>query len=152
MAAARGSLQLADFFLSRKLQINAVSVEGGPIHLAAEAGNGAMVEFLLSKGAEVNLKANKNVTALHLASSGGRREVVKALILRGADVNAADTEGGTPLHRAAEGGYADILQALISRGGEVNLKDSQGKTPLFLARSNNRKEAADFLQKSGAAE
>ena len=48
------------------------------------------MELLLARGADVNVKDNKNQTALMVASQNGHREIVELLLAKGADINARD--------------------------------------------------------------
>ena len=52
-----------------------------------------MIEFLLSKGADINVKMNDNrggKTPLHIALEKNSKEMVELLISKGADINAID--------------------------------------------------------------
>ncbi len=151
-AAASGNIDVAQFFLAKKISIGATSVEGTPLHLAAKHGHPRMVDFLLSKGADKNAKANHNITPIYLASQHGHEEIVKTLEMMGADVNIADTEGNTPLHRAAENGFLEICRVLESRGAELNTRNQQGKTPLWLAKNNGKDLVVAFLKPRGGVE
>ena len=86
-----------------------------------------IIDFLLSKGADVKAGNNMGMTPLHVTES---YEIAKILIDHGADVNARDLEGETPLHKA--GSYR-IAQLLIANGADVNAKDAGERTPLSWA-------------------
>jgi ankyrin repeat protein len=61
---------------------------GGTALIYAANHGYEMVEALLTKGADVNAKANNGSTALMAAAQTGHIEIVEALLARGADVNA----------------------------------------------------------------
>ncbi|HVF43801.1 MAG TPA: ankyrin repeat domain-containing protein [Pyrinomonadaceae bacterium] len=82
------------------------------------SGDVAMIETLLAKGADINLKACGGVTALMLAASDGSPEVVKKLIASGADVNAQTDRGETALSMAAEAGRAENVKVLKRAGAK----------------------------------
>ena len=63
------------------------------IFWAAVHGHRKVVEVLLKKGANVNVKGLGGITALIGAAQNGHREVVELLLKKGANVN-ADMEGG----------------------------------------------------------
>jgi ankyrin repeat protein len=136
--------------------VNAYAPDGfQPLGLAAFFGQIEIVEFLLSRGAEVNSPSRNamRVMPLHSAIANQRSEIVKLLLEHGADVNATQADDFTPLHEAAQNGMADVTQWLIERGAHVNARlSSSGKTPLGLAIEHRHEEVAELLTKHGAAE
>ncbi len=60
-----------------------------------------MVDYLISNGANTNVKDEYGNTPLHYASMCGNLEVVKYLINKGADINKKNNKGNTPLHYAS---------------------------------------------------
>jgi len=110
-------------------------------------GDSAMVEKLISAGAEVDA-ANKNgcgwgqlcgfgdrgdggSTALHLATLLRHNAVVEKLISARAKVDVADEYSNTALHFAAATGDTALVQQLISAGAKVGAADRNGETPLL---------------------
>ncbi|KAK8552862.1 hypothetical protein V6N12_041436 [Hibiscus sabdariffa] len=89
--------------------VNSTDEEGwGPIHSAASIGNLEIMEILLSKGANVNVKNDGGRTALHYAASKGWLKIAELLISHGAKINSKDKVGCTPLHRAASTGNSAL--------------------------------------------
>src|SRR5439155_15079405 len=89
--------------------VNSFAADGFyPLGLAAFFGHRAVVEFLLTQGADMNLAAQneQRVTALHAAVARHDVEIVKMLLERGADPNAQQERGFVPLHDAAANGNA----------------------------------------------
>ena len=60
---------------------------------AAFKGDMAKVKSLLTKGADVNTKANDSLTALIQAAYFGDTDIVKVLLANTADVNAKHKNG-----------------------------------------------------------
>ncbi|XP_032549610.1 ankyrin repeat and SOCS box protein 1 isoform X2 [Chiroxiphia lanceolata] len=85
-----------------------------PLRIAATAGHGPCVDFLLQKGAEIDLVDVKGQTALYVAVVNGHLECAKILLEAGADPNGSRHHRSTPVYHAARVGRADILQELIS--------------------------------------
>ena len=101
-----------------------------PLHVAVERKMYRVVEMLLAKGADPNLKDRNGNTPLHFAVSYGLdlydtkkgiRDIMELLIKNGADVNAQNNERMTPLELAEKeglggfrgsGGYKGIMELL----------------------------------------
>lgn len=84
-----------------------------PLRIAATAGHGSCVDFLIRKGAEVDLVDVKGQTALYVAVVNGHLESAQILLEAGADPNGSRHHRSTPVYHASRVGRADILQALI---------------------------------------
>jgi ankyrin repeat protein len=110
----------------------------------------ALIERLLSEGANVNRAAEDGRTALMLAAGAGQTKLVQALIAAGADVNAVNQRGGTALMYAATDGDASTLSALLSRGAAVNAKAANGWTAVTLASARGHAGIVGQLLAAGA--
>lgn len=95
------------------------------LHIAATAGQSALVELLLSHGADPNaLEKGDNAGPLHFAAERGRLETVKLLVEAGADVNwTYDLHERGPLGWACVFGkvQADVAEYLIEQGAKIDL-------------------------------
>jgi endonuclease YncB( thermonuclease family) len=123
-----------------------------PLHITGRSGNKELMEFFLSKGADVNAKDGKGWTPLHWACfkeyySSYYKESIEFLISKGADVNAKDELGKTPLHIACRVGNKKIVELLLSKNADVNAKDKSDQTPLNYTKNW---EIADLLKSKGA--
>ena len=119
-----------------------------PLHAAAGHGHKAVVELLLTKGADVNARDQNKQTPLHDAASNGHRDVVELLLTKGAYVNAKYHNKRTALHDAASNGHRDVVELLLINKADVNAKmdkDSGGETPLFKAAAEGHKEVVELL-------
>uniref|UniRef100_A0A803VEC4 Ankyrin repeat domain 17 n=1 Tax=Ficedula albicollis TaxID=59894 RepID=A0A803VEC4_FICAL len=85
-----------------------------PLMKAARAGHVCTVQFLISKGANVNrTTANNDHTVLSLACAGGHLAVVELLLAHGADPTHRLKDGSTMLIEAAKGGHTSVVCYLL---------------------------------------
>jgi ankyrin repeat protein/beta-lactamase regulating signal transducer with metallopeptidase domain len=116
-------------FIGAGTDVNLKNQNGSTsLHIAAAAGNTALLELLIEKGADVNAKNNRGQTALCIAVSNDNKEMVKLLIEQGADVNTKDENSHTPfdiiLSRnqrqiSQNTNHAEIREMLLANGAEV---------------------------------
>lgn len=117
-----------------------------PLVLAVGAGDIEMIEVLLDKGADPNVKFNKaGYTLLMDSSFEGLDNVAKALIENKADINAQDKLGMSALHYAAREGHSEVIKLLIESGANKTLQDSRGKKPVDYARENHDSEVSSLF-------
>jgi len=137
-----------------------------PLNCAVLNGNKDIAEFLIFKGADVNMQRFRYSTfcsPLHDAVEGGSPETVDLLLTSGAEVNAKNSSGGTPLHVAANKGVKEIVELLLTKGAEVNVKDwvrvkngseeyhfAENNTPLHYAVESGSIETVELLLTAGA--
>jgi len=68
--------------------------------------------FLLSNGAQINLTADNQWTALHFAACNNELDKAKVLLSSGADINLKDNEGKTARDLAQEKDHLTIMWAI----------------------------------------
>lgn len=109
-----------------------------------------MVEFLLDKGADLNIQANDGHTVLTLATVNARTDLVQLLVAK----TAASTEGQsklvTALIEADARGDKKTAAILLVHVTEVSVRDKAGKTPLHNAAERGCTTIAEFFLKRGA--
>ncbi|MFW6337221.1 MAG: ankyrin repeat domain-containing protein, partial [Phycisphaeraceae bacterium] len=71
-----------------------------PLLLASRRGHEDVVEVLLARGAEVEVRDAASNAPLTLAAAGGHAGIVRRLLDAGANGDAVDGQGRTPLHHA----------------------------------------------------
>jgi hypothetical protein len=106
------------------------------LHIAAVWGDVEIVELLLKRGADPNVKDDNGQTPLHIAALWGHVDVVRVLLEHRADPNAKDNDGKTPLHYAAEKGHVDVVRVLLERGADPRIADNRGHIPLDYAKNS----------------
>jgi ankyrin repeat protein len=117
-----------------------------------------MVEYLIAKGADVNIKDSEGKTAL-LWSASNSLENAKILISNGAKVNEAANDGMTPFLQATLGVSSgkvpiEICELLRKNGAIINAslqrKSALGWNALHYAAANGDAELVKYLIKYGA--
>lgn len=118
-----------------------------PLSIAAQRGNGTVIELLLGWGVDVNSEDDAGRTPLSFAAARGHDAVVKLLIAQDdIDVNSNDRYHWTPLVYAADRGHDAVVKLLISRGDiDVNTVDMLGRTALSIAGQGNHEAVVELL-------
>lgn len=150
----RPDLKKASALIRTGADVNAVNQSGDPLIFEAIAKqDAAVLKFLVEKGANINKKNAKGVTALNKAvidavTARGKKAGmgrIRFLIEKGADPNIADENGITPLHYVAYIGdqaiAEQIARLLINAGAKVLSRDSKNRTVIDAAKGLRDKEA-----------
>lgn len=114
-----------------------------------------IVSFLLSRGADVNVRDNKGWAPLFHASAQYQLDLVKLLLSKGADVNVRDNNGASALKTVCwfpqlDDKKMEIVRLLIHAGADIDAKDNFGGTALMSAYTNKDYELVRLLIESGA--
>lgn len=133
----------------------------------------AVIELLLRKDADVNVKSTSgqvallmtcivagqlltfpfffnSQNALHFAASKANLSTVKTLVAHKCSARVKDRRGQLALHRAAAVGSTPIVKILLEEGkSPVNATDVDGLTALHHAISEGHGDAAILLMKAG---
>ena len=152
-AAMRGDVDAVKALIKQGADVNAAQGDGmTALHWAAEKGDAALAQVLVTAGASVAATTRHGAhTALHVAATNGRGPVIKTLLAAGANVNVATTTGVTPLHQAAGSGSVESVEALLASGANVDAKEGRWEqTPLLWASSYNRPAVITMLIAKGA--
>jgi ankyrin repeat protein len=154
LVARSGNLDAAKLLVNAGAQVDPRERFGGqtPLMWATARRHPDLVQFLASKGADVNARSAVRdysrvataesrakqldwggFTPLMYAARENCRECVPILIKHGADVTLPDPAGMPPLSIALMNGSWDIAKRLIEAGSDVNQWDIYGQGPLNLA-------------------
>jgi ankyrin repeat protein len=124
-AAANGNLEMIDYLLGRKAEVNGTDRDGRtPLITAIIWQKPEVIRLLLSLGADPNPRDTAGDTALTLAAAHEEVETVRALIAAKADVDATDAQGETALTRAgniADMEIVDLLKAAGAKRTDVHI-------------------------------
>ncbi len=147
MAAAAFCRPVAEILVAHGADCRARNRRGAePLHYAADANRhepraqAAVIEYLLSVGADPSALDNSGVAALHRAVRTRSLSAVRALLDGGADPRQRNKSGSTPLHLAVQntgrGGsgsaaarreQAGIIRLLLERGARPTDRNDQGR-------------------------
>ncbi|EAY22787.1 ankyrin repeat protein, putative [Trichomonas vaginalis G3] len=142
---------VSQYFLTHRVNINAKSkLESCAIHHAVQFNCKENLEFLISKGADVNSVCFPFRYPLHLAAENNSVEACLTLLLNHADQKLTDRFGRIPLHEAAANNATEVAEILIKYGAIVDSLDCFGATPLHEAAKNNNVKIAELLLSHGA--
>jgi ankyrin repeat protein len=118
-AAANGQKLAAEWLLQHGVDVNASDNDGcTALHCATlnSCDDVAMIELLLTNGADVHKRSLHDRTALDLAAQSGHLHSVKTLIAAGADTTSGDSHGATSLHLAVLSSQSAVVQLLLEHG------------------------------------
>lgn len=101
-----------------------------PLQKAAIRGDKALVDSLLTSGANKYARDGYGETALHHAVESGSWETISTLLDWGVDINAVDNSKRSCLHTLALSKPDDsfLFDRLTARGADPLLEDKHGKT------------------------
>ncbi|XP_053983361.1 poly [ADP-ribose] polymerase tankyrase-2-like [Hylaeus volcanicus] len=135
-AAQIGCSQIVEHLLNYGAYVNCICMSRKgytPLHFPVGTRNKEVITLLLSRGANVDVKAEGSITPLHIAAGKGNEEAVKLLLNRGADINASTKGNLMPLHFATRRGHGTVVNLLLQHGARVDNQDGDAETVLHSA-------------------
>jgi len=155
LAVARtGNVEAADLLVKHGAKIDARERWGGQTALmwASARRHPQMMQFLISKGADVNARSIDRDYQRHVTAEGRPKNLdsggftpllyaarenclgcVEVLVRNHADLDLPDPDGVSPLLVAIMNANWDLAKQLILAGASVNQWDMFGEAPLFTA-------------------
>ena len=92
--------------------------------------SGAMVKYLINRGASIDIRTPKGNRAIHLGAENGQTECIGEILKRGANIEAENGRRRTPLLIATMNGKIETVKMLVERRANIAAKDDTGKTSL----------------------
>jgi ankyrin repeat protein len=121
-----------------------------PLHLAALHSHERIAEFLVVRGAEVEVATTDELrTPFHWAAWNESKRLVELFLKHGANINAQNYDGETALHYAARENQM-VLQDLLDNGADLEVETHSGETPLYWAAIGEYRGPTEKLVKAGA--
>lgn len=157
------------------VDIEVTKDKGTILYWASTQGHTEIVQFLLSKNADVNKQSDSGSTALHQAAGKNKFDIVKLLIEAGARTDIKDDLKETAID-IAKGkikqflldkqqktvkeyktlcdaityGTIDQVRSIIEQGADINKKNELDMTPLIVAVLFQKPKAVKLLLEKGA--
>lgn len=120
-----------------------------PLMSAARCNEKDPVEFLVERGASLELRDNMGYTPFHHAAMGGKMTNVLHLMELGADIWKESDELYSAIHLAAQNGHTEVVRFLLECGADAKKVTFFESTPLMLAAHNGHLETIELLLKNG---
>ena len=120
-------------------------------HLAARKNLADGLEYLRSKGADLEAVNSARETLIHASVRTDAAEAARYLIANGASLSARDINGDAPLNIAVLSGAKTCLQVLVLSGVDLNARNFTGEAALHQAVRKQNSEFATYLVDRGAA-
>ena len=140
--------------------INNLDEEGfSLLHWNAKEGIAEIVQKLIHKGADVEIKDKENgSTPLLWACQNGHLNVVKILLQNNANLFATSDCGHTALHFAVQSGEVELVEMLVKKGLDIDGQNKENPnvfvkvtlSPLNTAIFEDKMEILTLLIEKGA--
>ena len=110
--------------------INTRDVTSGEaaLHIVTARRDLTWMQFLIAKGANVNIRDNRGVTPLVVAANLNFIEGVELLISSGARVDETNNAGETPLITAVHNRNIPMMRVLLKAGANPDRADNSGRS------------------------
>ncbi|XP_049998080.1 transient receptor potential cation channel subfamily A member 1 [Alexandromys fortis] len=152
-AAAEGQIELMKMIIhgSSCEVLNIMDSCGNtPLHWAAEKNQVESVKFLLSHGANPNLRNSTMMAPLHIAVQSTYNEMIKVLTEHSTtNINLEGENGNTALMSTCAKDNSEALQILLEKGAKLCKSNKWGDYPVHQAAFSGAKKCMELILKYG---
>uniref|UniRef100_A0A8C2UT80 Transient receptor potential cation channel subfamily A member 1 n=1 Tax=Chinchilla lanigera TaxID=34839 RepID=A0A8C2UT80_CHILA len=152
-AAGEGELELMKMIISGSSceVLNVMDNYGNtPMHWAAENNQVESIKFLLSRGANPNLRNSSMMAPLHIAVQGMHNEMAKVLTEHSStNVNLEGENGNTAVMITCAKDNSEALEILLKKGAKLCKSNKWGDFPVHQAAFSGAKKCMELILKFG---
>ncbi len=139
------------YFLEQGHDINGIYPKNTLLEMAIAHNNLQVVEYLISRSANVNLQNNRSsplYIGVHYGKIFQSNEIVETLVSNNADVNFKAYSGYTPFTLACRIGNAQAARYLYENGADPSINDRSGRDFMYhVLRGNESRLISYFISK-----
>jgi hypothetical protein len=119
------------------------------LHWACMRGHWDLAQYLIEKGADLNIKGGDGGTPLQWTVHHDYVEIVKLMIGKGAQLNSQNQWGMTELHTAIWRGNIHVVEYLLDQGSDPLIKTKEGWTAMHYAFRSGHDNIIELLKSRG---
>ena len=112
---------------------------------ACRHGYHQVVELLLSKNSDINIRNNDGWTVLMFASHIGYHQVFELLLSKDPDIKIQDNDGWAVLMHACLYGHLQVVEVLLCKVPNFDIQNNDGVTALMFASANGNHQVVELL-------
>jgi len=150
-AAKNGDLQTVKTILAQDpSKLNATDEEQyTALHWACMRAHWDVANFLIDKGADLNIIGGDGGAPLNWAAHHDNVEIIKRMIDKGASLNVQNQWGMTELHTAIWRGNIHVVEYLLDQGSDPMIKTNEGWTAMHYACRSGHDNIIEMLRNRG---
>ncbi|XP_065680493.1 ankyrin-1-like [Hydra vulgaris] len=150
VACTSGFIELVKLLVDNAIVESKNLLKETPLHRAAMFNRVEIIDYLLSKGAQIDCRDKDNETPLLMAVRKNNVEAVKVLLDWFADITVKDLNDKTCMFIAAEANCKDVFEILCQYGAQILIEDfdKYEMTPLHIAAKRGLLNSSSFVNEA----
>ena len=151
-AAIAGACDAARVLIEKGAKIDAQTAyfRETPLHLAIQERKTEMIDLLLDKGANCDIRNYEGENSVFMAVRWCGVDILEKLLDAGANPNLYNKEAASPLHVCVDYLAYDAARALLMKQADPNYQNNNGQTPFHVACVRKEVMLAQIFYESGA--